>query len=206
MSIRVIAFLFVMGVAILAFVAWPKKQAPAPTPTAETGAEMGGTGMPGGDMSLGAETTDPGLKWIVPARWAPQDERAMRLATYSVPAAKGDGEGGECAVFYFGPNQGGGVEANIDRWIGQFENAGAPMRSTQTLHGLEVARVKVGGTFLAPGGPRMESQGNKPNYLLLGAIASGPRGAVFFKLTGPAKTIQAAAADFDRMLGTLKKS
>lgn len=206
MSIRAIAFLFVMGVAILAFVAWPKKQAPAPAPTAETGADMSGTGMPGGDMSLGAEATDAGLKWTVPARWTPQGERPMRLATYSIPATSGDAEGGECAVFYFGPNQGGGVEANIDRWVGQFEKAGTPVRSTQTFHGLEVARVKVGGTFLTPGGPNMESQGQKPNYTLLGAIASGPRGAVFFKLTGPAKTIRAAAAEFDRMLGTLKKS
>jgi len=206
MSIRVIAFLFVIGVAILAFVAWPKKQAPAPAPAAGTGADMGGAGMPGGDMGAGAEAPDPGLTWTVPARWTPQGERPMRLATYTVPAAKGDTEGGECAVFYFGPNQGGGVEANIDRWVGQFENAGKPVRSTQTLHGLEVARVKVGGTFLAPGGPNMESQGQKPNYVLLGAIASGPKGAVFFKLTGPAKTIQAATTDFDRMLGTLKKS
>jgi len=206
MPIRVIAFLFVLGVAILAFVVWPKQQAPAPEPTAETGTDVGGTGMPGGDMSLGTEAMDHGLKWTVPARWAPQGERPMRLATYSVPAAKGDAEGGECAVFYFGPNQGGGVEANIDRWVGQFENAGTPVRSKQTVHGIAVARVRVGGTFLAPGGPNMESQGRKLNYVLLGAIASGPKGAVFFKLTGPAKTIEAAAADFDRMLGSLKTS
>jgi len=206
MSIRLIAFLFVLGVAVLGYVAWPKQPARAPEPAAETGADAGSTGMPGGNPSVGTEAADPGLKWTVPARWTPQGERPMRLATYSVPAAKGDAEGGECAVFYFGPNQGGGIEANIDRWVGQFENAGAPARSTQTVHGIAVARVKVGGTFLAPGGPQMESQGKKPNYLLLGAIASGPKGAVFFKLTGPAKTIEAAAADFDRMLGSLKKS
>ena len=206
MSIRVIAFLFVLGVAVVGYMAWPRQQARSPEPAPETGADVGGTGLPGGDPSVDAEAMDPGLKWTVPARWTLQDQRPMRLATYSVPAVKGDAEGGECAVFYFGPNQGGGVEDNIDRWVGQFENSGAPERSTQMLHGLTVARVKVSGTFLAPGGPKMESQGQKPNYMLLGAIASGPRGAVFFKLTGPAKTIEAAAADFDRMLGTLKKS
>lgn len=207
MSIRVIAFLFVIGVAVLAFVAWPKKQAPAPT--AQSGTDAGGAGMPGmpgAGMDPAPEALDPGLKWTVPARWTVQGDRPMRLATYSVPAAKAGAEGGECAVFYFGPSQGGGVEANIDRWVGQFEDPSTPLRTTQTIQGIQVARVKVHGVYLAPGGPNMESQGKNPDYLLLGAIATGPRGAVFFKFTGPAKTVEAAAADFDRMLDSLKKS
>ena len=209
MSIRVIAFLFVIGIAVLAFVAWPKKPDGAPQPTAQTEAEPGSTGMPGmpgAAIEPAPEGLDPGLKWTVPARWTAQGERPMRLATYSVPRAKSDPEDGECAVFYFGPNQGGGVEANIDRWVGQFENPSTPLRTTQTVHGLTIARVKMHGAYLAPGGPNMESQGKKPDYLLLGAIVTGPKGAVFFKFTGPAKTVEAAAAEFDRMLGTVKKS
>lgn len=210
MSIRVIAFLFVIGVAVLAFVAWPKKPAEAPASTTQTQADPGSTGMPGMPGMPGSEQTaeapDPGLKWTVPARWTVQGDRPMRLATYSVPAAKAGAEAGECAVFYFGPSQGGGVEDNINRWVGQFESPSTPLRTTQTVHGIAVARVKVHGDYLAPGGPSMESQGKKPDYLLLGAIVTGPRGAVFFKFTGPAKTVEAAAADFDRMLASLKKS
>jgi hypothetical protein len=207
MSLRVIAFLFVMGVAVLAFVAWPKKPSEAPASTTQTQTDPGSTGMPAmPGMDQVAEAPDPGLKWTVPARWTVQGDRPMRLATYAVPAAKAGGEPGECAVFYFGPSQGGGVEDNIDRWVGQFENPSSPLRTTQTVHGIPVARVKVHGDYLAPGGPNMESQGKKPDYLLLGAIATGPRGAVFFKFTGPAKAVEAAAADFDRMLASLKKS
>ena len=44
----------------------------------------------------------------------------MRAASYTIPPAAGDSEGGECVVYYFGSGQGGGVEANIKRWIGQF--------------------------------------------------------------------------------------
>ena len=209
MSIRVIAFLFVIGVAVLAFVAWPKKQTEAPAPAAQTQTDAGGTGMPGmpgAGIEPAPEALDPDLKWTVPAHWTAQGERPMRMATYSVPMAKGDTEDGECAVFYFGPNQGGGIEANIDRWVGQFENPSTPLRTTQTVHGLTIARVKMHGAYLAPGGPNMVSQGKKPDYLLLGAIVTGPRGAVFFKFTGPAKTVEAAAADFDSMLGSMKKS
>src|SRR3972149_3131613 len=44
-----------------------------------------------------------GVAWTPPARWASQGARPMRAATYRVPAAQGDAEDGECAVFYFGP-------------------------------------------------------------------------------------------------------
>ena len=44
----------------------------------------------------------------------------MRKASYEVPRAKGDSEDGELAVFYFGPGQGGGIDANVERWIKQF--------------------------------------------------------------------------------------
>ncbi len=191
-SMRVIAFLFVIGVAVLAFVAWPKKPDQTPAPAAPAPADAGGG--------------TPGLTWTVPRRWTATGGHPMRLATYAAPRAKGDAEDGECAVFYFGPNQGGGIEDNIDRWVGQFENPSTPLRSTQTVHGLSISRVKVHGTYLAPGGPTMESQGAKPDFVLLGAIVTGPKGAVFFKFTGPAKTLEAAAAEFDRMLGSIKPS
>lgn len=206
MSIRAIAFLFIIGVAVLAFVAWPKKQAAPPAPAPQAGGDTNARapGMPGADAGGGTESADPGVTWTVPPRWTTQGERPMRLATYSVPAVPGDAEGGECAVFYFGPNQGGGVEANIDRWVGQFEGADTPARSTQTVHGLAVSRVKLHGTYLAPGGPNMESQGKKLGYELLGAIVGGPKGAVFFKLTGPTKTVDHAAPEFDHLIASLK--
>ena len=206
MAIRLTAFLFIIGVAVLAYVAWPRGQAHPPPPSAPAPTEAAGGAMPGlpdTGTEVAPEPLDPGLEWTVPARWTVQGERPMRLATYSVPRVKGDAEDGECAVFYFGPNQGGGVEDNIDRWIGQFENPSTPLRSTRTVRGLSIARVRMHGAYLAPGGPHMESQGKKPDFMLMGAIVTGPQGAVFFKLIGPAKTVGAAAAEFDRMIAGL---
>ena len=40
---------------------------------------------------------------------------------------------------------------------------------------------------------------------VVGSIAEAPEGNVFFKLTGPAKTVKAALAQFDKMLGSIKK-
>jgi hypothetical protein len=128
----------------------------------------------------------------------------MRVATYAVPAAKG-AEEGECAVFFFGPGQGGGVDDNVARWGTQFEGAPTPQRSTSTVAGLRVTRAAVAGTYLAPGGPMMQSTGKKTGYRLLGAIVEAPGGNVFFKLTGPAATVAAAQADFDALVASIRK-
>jgi hypothetical protein len=40
---------------------------------------------------------------------------------------------------------------------------------------------------------------------LLGAIAEGPGGNVFFKLTGPDKTIAAEQSRFDQLLSSIQR-
>ena len=145
-----------------------------------------------------------GIQWTVPARWTSGAGSAMRVATYAVPAAKG-AEPGECAVFFFGAGQGGGIDDNVARWAKQFEGAPAPKRTTATVAGMRVTRAEVAGTYLAPGGPMMQSTGKKTGYRLLGAIVEAPEGNVFFKLTGPAATVGAAQADFDALVGSMRK-
>lgn len=149
--------------------------------------------------------TVAGIKWLLPEGWIKQGERMMRVATYTVPAAEGDGEAGECAVFYFGGGQGGDIEMNIQRWGSQFENAGEAEKTSSQVKGMNVTRVEIAGTYLAPGGPMMESQGKKENFRLLGAIVEGPEGTVFFKFTGPANTIDAAKGAFDAMIGSIQR-
>lgn len=135
----------------------------------------------------------------------------MRAATYSVPPAAGDKEPGECAVYYFGQGQGGGVQANIDRWIGQFQQAnGKPSKEVaktgkRMVHGLAVTTVDVSGTYTGMGGPMAASHSAMPGYRMLAAIAEAPQGAVFFKFTGPAKTVAANQAAFEKLIDSLKK-
>jgi hypothetical protein len=145
-----------------------------------------------------------GVEWTVPSRWKTGSGSAMRVATYVVPAAKG-AEAGECAVFFFGPGQGGSVDANVERWGKQFEGAPTPQTSASTVEGMRVTRARVDGVYLAPGGPMMQSQGKRPGYRLLGAIVEAPGGNVFFKLTGPAATVGAAEHDFDALVASLRK-
>ena len=150
-----------------------------------------------------------GIHWTVPANWKPEAERPMRLATYTVPSAAGDTEGGECGVYYFGQGQGGSVEANLDRWIGQFVQPNGKSSKDvakvdkRTVHGLKVTTVDVSGAYSGMGGPRAPGGAPKPGYRLLGAIAEGPQGSIFFKFTGPAKTVGQNQPAFEKMLATL---
>jgi hypothetical protein len=140
----------------------------------------------------------------MPAGWKADAERPMRLATYAVaPAA-------ECGVYYFGQGQGGTVEANLDRWIGQFLQAdGKPSKEAakiakRTVHGLPVTTVDVSGAYTGMGGPTSQPGPPVSGYRLLGAIVEGPRGSVFFKFVGPVKTVSANEAAFDKMLASLE--
>ncbi len=207
--------------ATLALMGCQKKQEPVAAAQPGQGGTRGmiapgGDGQmpPGHETMMGGQVESPppatapdaaaGVKWNVPKRWTLAEDRAMRVATYLVPAASGDAEGGECGVFYFGASQGGDVESNIQRWVSQFQGASPAERSSRTVNGMQVSLVKVGGTYLAPAGPMMQSTGTKPGYALLGAIVSAPQGSVFFKLTGPRKTLEAAKGEFDALVASMK--
>jgi hypothetical protein len=149
-----------------------------------------------------------GLTWTAPASWKQGAPRPMRAATYALPTVKGDAQAPELAVFSFGPGQGGSVQANVDRWAGQFQDPkGGPARAEtkkETIAGMPVTLVDVKGTFAGSGmgmGPSQPQQG----WRLLGAIVEGPEGPVFFKLTGPERSVAAAQGDFRKLLASLKK-
>ena len=114
------------------------------------------------------------------------------------------------ACIIFGAGQGGSVDANLDRWVGQFLQAdGKPSKAAakivkRTIHGSQVTTVDVSGSYTGMGGPTASSASPAiAGYRLLGAIVIAPQGSIFFKFTGPAKTVAANQAAFDKMLADL---
>jgi hypothetical protein len=151
------------------------------------------------------------VTWVDPPEWK-RAERAspMRKATYLVPRASGDKEDGELGVFYFGPGQGGAVEANVDRWIKQFPDAKLEdvKRADRSVNGLIAHTVAIDSASFNAGAMGMPQGKAEPkaNYGLLGAIVETPAGAYFFKLTGPKATVAAAKAPFDKLLESIRTS
>lgn len=148
-----------------------------------------------------------GLRWTAPAGWKTEAARPMRAATYSIPLAAGEQGTAECVVNYFGPGQGGGVEANVERWRGQVLGAdGKPAAAKidkRTTRGVPITLIDASGTYTGMGGP-MAAGKPVDGYRLIGAIAEGPGGSVFFKLTGPAKTIAAQQKQFEQLLASIQ--
>jgi hypothetical protein len=56
------------------------------------------------------------------------------------------------------------------------------------------------------GGPQATAPRTASNYRLLGAIIEGPGGNVFIKFAGPAKTVAASEAAFERLLHSFEKA
>ncbi len=148
-----------------------------------------------------------GVTWADPAGWV-KDAKSnpMRKATYRIPRAKGDEEDAELAIFYFGPGQGGGIDANVERWVKQFSKRkpDEPKRADRTANGLHQHTVEIEeGTY--DGGMGMQgAKKERPGFALLGAIVEAPSGAYFFKLTGPKATVQRSRDSFYELLDSIK--
>ena len=203
----------------------PAQQAPAqrPAPPLDPNAAQSGQLPPGhpqipagGNNAMGGapQLAPPqpgsgvgatGLSWTAPPGWTSETpSSAMRRAQYKVDGAAG---AGECAVFYFGPGEGGDPKSNLDRWVGQFHGASGPAQGTSSefkVGDIPVHVVEVTGTYAAGsmmGGAAQE----KPNYMLLGAVVQGPDSNWFFKFTGPEATVKAQKSAFEGMLKSVKK-
>lgn len=186
-----------------------------PTATQPDAQAMGGGaggGMGGGMAAAPAGASGnsvAGITWTAPSTWQVRGPAPMRVASYAIPPVAGDSEPGELAVFFFGSGQGGDVQANLQRWYGQIEqpdgkpSAQVAKTGERTVNGVKVTTVAVDGTYLASTRPMSQEKTKKPGFRLLGAIAEAPEGAVFFKLTAPKKT--AEAAGFDAFVGTIHK-
>lgn len=114
---------------------------------------------------------------------------AMRKAQFTVADAD---KQGEIVFFYFGPGGAGGVDANITRWLGQFEEPKAEINS-------KIEKAKAGETPVTFVSAQGTFTGNA-NWGLLGAIIESKDGAVFAKFTGPKATVKENTAAFKKMI------
>ena len=141
-----------------------------------------------------------------PASWEwVETASAMRKAQLKVNDAEKKNSA-EVVFFHFGPSNGGGVQANVDRWFGQFqeprEKIGAKSED-EKIGKHKVTFVRAEGTYLSgmPGGARTP----QPGSALRGAIIESPEGDVFVKMTGPAALVKSSEADFRKLIESALK-
>jgi gluconolactonase len=137
------------------------------------------------------------LKLTVPSTWKQQQpSNNLRLAQFQLPAVEGDKDPAELVI---SPPIGGTREANITRWVDQFEADGRELVMSQgkCAQG-EYVLVKLTGTYKKPiGPPILRKSEPAPGYAMYGVMLSVTKdgkaaGNYFLKLTGPAKTVAAS--------------
>jgi hypothetical protein len=145
--------------------------------------------------------------FTAPAKWksTPTASR-MRAAQFTVPG-KAKADAAECVFFYFGPGQAGGAQANLQRWVQQFAADPKPVIKTEEAkHGeTPVVYLFAEGTFMS-GPPFGGAKVPKKDYGMAAAVLGTKPGYIFVKMTGPNATVEAARADFKKMIESgLKK-
>ena len=136
------------------------------------------------------------LKFTTQTGWIEESPSSpMRKAQYRLPMVAGDPEDAGLVVYYFGGG-GGSVEANIDRWASEFEQADgsdskqAMQRRTYHVNSLGVEEIALSGTFVAETEPGSGQRVHKPDFAVRAAIISSDHGPYYVKLTGPAQTVE----------------
>ena len=111
----------------------------------------------------------------------------------------------DAVFYYFGEGQGGDTEANIQRWIGQFQ--GSPKTETEVVEisGTKVSFLTATGTYLESAGPFATEKTAKPGYVLLGAVLESDQGNVFVKLVGPEKSVEQVEKSFRTLVRSALK-
>jgi hypothetical protein len=119
---------------------------------------------------------------------------AMRKGQYRLPRAESDSEDASLVVYYFG-GQGGSVQANIDRWVGQFEQPDGRasqdvLRSSlRRVNGMDATEIELSGTYVAETSPGSGERLRKEGWRMLAVILQAKEGPYYLKLVGPEATV-----------------
>lgn len=162
---------------------------PAPAAASSTAPAPGGTAQ-----------SAAGLNFELPAGWqAEVPSSSMRIAQATIPGTDGPGQ---LSVFFFGTGGGGGVDANLQRWISQMdlaEGSAPPEAQILEREGLKITMIDLSGTLKAS---RIGTfpQTDMPGYRMMGAVVEGEGGPWFFRAVGPEGTLAAERDGFIAML------
>ncbi len=148
------------------------------------------------------------LQLKAPASWIRKKPQTMIVEhEFAIPAAEGDKADGRLTVMAAG----GGIEANIERWYGQFTQPdGGSTRERAKVKkikvaGEEVHLVDISGTFRDQRGPAAPAV-EQPKYRMLAAIiATKGSGNYFIKFYGPERTVAGQEKAFLTMIEGLER-
>lgn len=172
---------------------------PVPTaPAAATTSTTSATNDAGTVLAEAKERVFEGITVTVPAGW----EERTPASEFIQAEYRLTGPGGPARLTM--SSAGGGMDANIDRWRGQFTRGAddpAPQEETITIGGEPARLIELHGTFrdgFGGGAPQ-------PKSTMLGAVIPTGPANFFVKLTGPRETVAEHREAFRTLVTTARK-
>lgn len=132
-----------------------------------------------------------GIGFDIPSHWQEIPNQTMVDSKFLIPS-----DHGEMEITL--TSMGGGIQANLDRWVGQVgrEPGDEPSWSTVDVAGIESRMVDVRGSFNSTVG---SSPGAKEDWRLIGIAIPLPRD-FFVKLVGPREAVVEFQEELDEFL------
>jgi len=149
-----------------------------------------------------------GVELTFPENWQrkPPENRIVEYE-FAAPASEGEKDPGRVTVM----GAAGSIDANIERWIGQFSQPDggdthkvAKIKESK-IGGVDVHVVDISGTYKDNRGPFSGIPAvERPKYRMLAAIISGKKGNYFVKFYGGQQTVSDNEKAFQKMIDSLK--
>jgi len=182
----------------------PNKPVPNAGPTAGKGAESAPSPIPDPATDMRAIV---GLTWDAPDGWiSVREYKASRIDTWDITGAD---DSVSAFASWFGPDRGGGIQWNLNRWAAQIKlddgRSPAPELATFDANGFHTTIATYTGQRIIG----MESESQAPPTAdaarLVGAVVEGgPEGAIFFKLSGPTPIIEELTPAFLQLVRSVR--
>ena len=171
---------------------------PAPeAPSAASSAPVSGTGSAapagsaGSSGSVAGGGSDGLPNWQVPSGWKAAGPKPMRLASFDIPDAAGNGDVSISKL----NGDGGGLLANVNRWRGQ---VGLAPLEASALAANSTALTTAGGDS----GTWVELKG--ADKTILGAIVARDGVSWFFKMTAPSTVAVKNREAFEKFVRSVR--
>ncbi|MFM8284112.1 MAG: hypothetical protein ACKOCW_11220 [Planctomycetaceae bacterium] len=161
--------------------------------------------LPAQDDVRAFRIADGAFSLEAPTGWKRVPPKSGIVETEFAIPSEGDAPPGRMTVM----GAGGSVQANVDRWYGQFSQPDGSATKDKAvtksvkIAGCEVTMVDVSGTYKdSPGGPFAGGKTvDRPGYRMLAAIVETPASQSYFlKFYGPAATVAKHADGFRAMV------
>lgn len=150
---------------------------------------------PAAAPATAAPSTGSALAWTAPAHWTEKPAGGFRRGSFTLPGADGEAD---FSIIAF-PGDAGGLLENLNRWRNQLA---LPPLSEAEVQGMLEHVDGAGGMHFHVVDFTGTADGHATR--ILGAVLSHGGESWFFKVMGPATTVEAERAAFLAFLDTVK--